>query len=149
MTLAVESHRALYETDYLQWLEVAAERLRDRDYAAVDWENLIEEIEDMRRREQRSLKRNLIVLLLHLLKWQYQPDCRSGSWESSIIEHRFRIQEALQDSPSLKPYLEEIFDSCYPYAAKRARAETGLPKEVFPEICPYEMEEVLAEDFLP
>ncbi len=96
----------LYETDYQEWIETTVEKLRSRDYANVGWDNLSEEIEDVGRNERRSLESNLIVVLLHLLKWQYQPERRSGSWEGSIIEHRRRIKKALKESPSLKPYLE-------------------------------------------
>jgi hypothetical protein len=73
------------------------DKLRSQDYANIDWKNLIEEIEDMGKRERQSIKSNLIVVLLHLLKWQFQPERRSGSWESSIIEHRRRIREALSN----------------------------------------------------
>ncbi|MEW6492607.1 MAG: DUF29 domain-containing protein [Cyanobacteriota bacterium] len=69
--------QTLYEVDYLRWIETTVEKLRSQDYADVDWENLIEEIEDLGRSERRSLESNLIVVLLHLLKWQYQRDRRS------------------------------------------------------------------------
>ena len=139
----------LYETDYLQWIETTVEKLHSRDYANMDWDNLIEEIEDMGRSERRSLESHLIVILLHLLKWQYQPERRSGSWESSIIEHRRRIKKALQESPSLKPYLESIFSESYIEAVKQAKAETGLPLETFPIECPYELAALLDDEFLP
>ncbi len=141
--------QTLYETDYLRWIETTVERLRSQDYADVDWENLIEEIEDMGRSERRSLESNLIVVLLHLLKWEYQPDRKSGSWESSIIEHRRHIKKALKESPSLKPYLEDIFGECYTEAVKQAKAETGLPLETFPLQCPYELAQVIDDEFLP
>ena len=139
----------LYETDYLQWIETTAEKLHSRDYANVDWDNLIEEIEDMGRSERRSLESNLIVVLLHLLKWQYQPERRSGSWEASIIEHRRRIKKALKESPSLQPYLESIFAEAYVEAVKQAKAETGLPLEAFPLQCPYKLTAVVDDEFLP
>ena len=139
----------LYETDYLQWIETTAEKLHSRDYANVDWDNLIEEIEDMGRSERRSLESNLIVVLLHLLKWQYQPERRSGSWEGSIIEHRRRIKKALKESPSLQAYLESIFAESYVEAVKQAKAETGLPLEMFPLQCPYESVAVVDDEFLP
>lgn len=142
-------YQTLYQTDYLQWIDTTVEKLRHRDYGNVDWENLIDEIQDMGRSERRSLKSNLIVVLVHLLKWQFQPDSRSGSWEGSIVEHRRRIQEALDDSPSLQPYLESIFAPCYPQSVKQAKAETGLPLETFPQQCPYELAEVLNDEFLP
>lgn len=139
----------LYETDYLQWIETTVKKLRFGDYTHVDWENLIEEIEDMGRSERRSLKSNLIVVLVHLLKWQFQSECRSGSWEGSIIEHRRRIREAILDSPSLQSYLESILTECYPQAVKQAKAETRLPLEAFPQQCPYELVEVINDEFLP
>ncbi|HAZ43540.1 MAG TPA: DUF29 domain-containing protein [Cyanobacteria bacterium UBA11371] len=139
----------LYETDYMQWIETTIEKLRSQDYANVDWENLIEEIEDMGRSDRKHLKSNLIVILLHLLKWQFQPEKRSGSWESSIIEHRRRVKDDLIDSPSLKPYLENIFAECYTQAVKQAKAETGLPLETFPVQCPYELAQVIDDEFLP
>jgi hypothetical protein len=87
MTKELEANRqGLYETDYLKWIETTVEKLRVRDYSSVDWENLIEEIADMGRSERKSLKSNLIVVLTHLLKWQYQPEFRSGSWKGSIAD---------------------------------------------------------------
>jgi hypothetical protein len=83
--------QTLYETDYLQWIEATVEKLQSQDYANVDWENLIEEIADIGRSERCSLKSNLIMILVHLLRWQFQPHKRSGSWEASIIEHRRRV----------------------------------------------------------
>jgi hypothetical protein len=139
----------LYETDYLQWIETIVEKLRTQNYANIDWENLIEEIEDMGRSERRSIESNLIVVILHLLKWQYQPECRSGSWESSIIEHRRRIKKALKESPSLKPYLAHILAESYGEAVKQAKAETRLPLETFPPQCPYELILVIDDEFLP
>jgi hypothetical protein len=149
MTTELEANRqSLYQTDYQKWIDTTIEKLRLQDYSNIDWENLIEEIEDMGRSERKSLKSNLIVVLTHLLKWQYQPEFRSGSWKGSIVEHRRRIREALSDSPSLKPYLEEVFAGCYLDAVEQASAETGLPVETFPQECPYTSAEVLNSNFL-
>ncbi len=138
-----------YETDYLKWIETTLEKLRSRDYDHVDWKNLIEEIGEMGRSERRSLKSNLIVVLVHFLRWQLQPDRRSGSWEGSIIEHRRRIREALDDSSSLQPFLEDVFDQCYLQAVKQAKAETRLSSETFSRQCPYQLVEVMSDEFLP
>ncbi|WP_375511744.1 DUF29 domain-containing protein [uncultured Nostoc sp.] len=141
--------QTLYDTDYLQWIQTTVEKLQSHDYADVDWENLIEEIADIGRSERRSLKSNLIVILVHLLKWQFQPEKRSGSWEGSIIEHRRRVKEALDDSPSLKSYIESVFAECYAQAVKQAKAETGLLVESFLLVCPYQLPEVTNDEFLP
>jgi hypothetical protein len=143
------NRKDLYEIDYLQWIETTVEKLRSQDFSNVDWENLIEEIESMGRNDRRSLESNLIIVIMHLLKWQFQPELRSRSWQSSIFEHRRRIGNALEDSPSLKAYLEDIFAKCYSNAVKSASIETGLHIQVFPQLCPYTSIEVLDSNFLP
>jgi hypothetical protein len=143
------SQKSLYEMDFVRWAETTAEQLRTQNYACVDWANLIEEIEDMSRRERKSLKSNLIVILLHLLKWQYQPENRSGSWRGSIREHRRRVKDDLKDSPSLVPYLQEVWAECYMNAREQAADETGLLIETFPVNCPYTTEQVLNPGYLP
>ncbi len=84
-----------------------------------------------------------------MLKLQYQVEDRTGSWAGSIVKHRRRIRKALKESPSLKPYLESIFAESYAEAVKQAKAETGLPLEIFPTQCPYELTEVMYDEFLP
>ncbi|MBD1858571.1 MULTISPECIES: DUF29 domain-containing protein [Leptolyngbya] len=143
------SQKTLYETDFVQWIETTVEQLRSQNYSCVDWQNLIEEIEDMSRRERKSLKSNLVVILLHLLKWQHQPELRSGSWRGSIREHRRRVNDDLKDSPSLIPYFQEVFAECYANAREQAADETGLPLETFPVNCPYFPEQVLNSEYLP
>ena len=141
--------KSLYQQDYLQWIERTIAQLQHQNYDQVEWEHLIEEIKDRGRSERRGLESNLIVVLLHLLKWQYQPDRRSGGWEGSILEHRRRINKALEDSPSLQPYLQTILAESYTAARKQAKAETGLMIETFPTECAYSLSDLLDDDFLP
>lgn len=124
---------SLYEQDYALWLENTASLLRQKKFTHLDLENLVEEIESMGRREKRELYNRLIVLLMHLLKWEYQPSHRSNSWLSTINEQRRQINKLLSDSPSLKNYLQENFAECYQIAKVDASSETGLPIEIFPE----------------
>jgi len=149
MLFSKTSSETLYETDYLQWIETTIDRLRSRNYDDVDWDNLIEELEDMGKRDRRSLKNNLVVILLHLLKWQFQPDNRTGSWGGSIAEHRRRVLQLLDDSPSLKPDVDRVLVQCYDSARKQAHLETDLPLNLFPSICPYTAVEVLDDEFFP
>lgn len=139
----------LYDTDYMQWITTTVDKLRRQDYSDVDWANLIEEIEDMGKRERRSLESNLTVLLLHLLKWKYQSDKRSGSWAGSIVEHRRRIRKALKDSPSLQPQLEKMLSEAYTDAINQAAAETQLPVDTFPNECEFELSQIMDDSFSP
>ena len=137
----------LYDTDYMQWLTTTVDKLRRQDYAHVDWANLIEEIEDMGKRERRSLESNLTILLLHLLKWKYQSDKRSGSWAGSIALHRRRINKILKDSPSLKPQLEKVLPEAYGDAVRQAAAETQLPVDTFPSECEFTLLQIMDDSF--
>ena len=100
----------LYDKDYYLWLEETIQLLQEGRLTDLDIFNLIEEIKDMGRSEKNALESNLIVLLMHLLKWKYQPEEQSGSWRGSIREHRRRILKAFKNSPSLKSYFEVVFD---------------------------------------
>ena len=138
----------LYEQDYYLWLRNTSNLLQKRKFKELDIVNLIEEIDDMGRRERRSIYGNLKILLMHLLKYQYQPEKRSNSWRFTIEEHRQRIQEAFEDSPSLKRYFEESFEKCYKDARKLAANETGLNINIFPVKCPFSQEDVVNSDRL-
>ncbi len=141
--------QTLYEQDYYQWLTTTAQKLRQGKLAEVDVVNLIEEIEDMGRSEKKAVRSNLRILLMHLLKYKYQPEKRTNSWLFTIVEHRKRLQESFKDSPSLKPYFSEVFDECYQDAIDLAAAETGFPRETFPNQSPFTPKETLNSNYLP
>jgi hypothetical protein len=141
--------KALYETDYVKWIEATAAAIKQGNLAAVDWDNLLEEIEDMGRSERRKLESNLKILILHLLKWQFQPERRSNSWRATIAEHRQRIRKSLKESPSLKPYLDTAIAENYGDAVELAAIETGLPEETFPQKCLFTSVQLTDPEFLP
>jgi len=143
------SNVSLYDRDFVEWVEVTIGQLGQQDYPQVDWGNLLDEIEDMSRRERQSLESNLVILLLHLLKWQYQSDRRTGSWKGSIVEHRRRILKTIKRSPSLNVYLQECFKEAYGDAIDQAVAETGLNSDYFPAICEYAIDRFLDTTFFP
>ena len=149
MTLSQVNQKTLYDRDYVQWVEATLQQLRDRDYENVDWINLLEEIEDMGKRERQAIRNNLVVVLVHLLKWQFQPEYRTGSLAGSITEHRTLILNHLEDSPSLKSHVAEVLEKCYKSARKQAHFEIGLPLNIFPQECHYSIEEILDDDFWP
>jgi hypothetical protein len=144
-----EDRPSLYEQDLCLWLAQQAALLREGRFAELDLANLIEEIEDMGRSAKKALKSNLIVLLTHLLKFQFQPEQRSGGWHGSIVEHRRRLRDDFEESPGLRPYAAEVFPRAYADAREQASAETGLPLRSFPKGSPYTLEQALDPKFLP
>lgn len=155
----------LYDQDYYLWLSHTAQLIKEGRFSELDAANLTEEIEDMGRSEKRAIKSNLVVVLLHLLKYKYQPEKRTCAgahrqpsagespkvigWKSSIREHRRRLRDDFKISPSLKRYFEEVFEECYQDGREQAADETGLPLDTFPEKSPFTPTEVLNPDYLP
>ena len=134
-----------YEQDFYQWTQEQAELLKAGALSQLDVENLIEEIESMGKSQKRALISRMTVLLMHLLKWDYQPDRRSGSWKSTIITQRKEIKRLLKDNPGLKSIITEMLTEIYLDAAEIASAETELPESTFPETCPYTVEHLMGE----
>ncbi|NJM77700.1 MAG: DUF29 domain-containing protein [Acaryochloridaceae cyanobacterium RU_4_10] len=147
--MTTQLKQTLYHTDFVAWAEQTVELLRSRQLDRLDFENLIEEVEDLGKSQRQALYSNLRVLVMHLLKWQFQPEKRTNSWRYTLREHRQRIEEILEDSPSLRNYALEIFEPCYVKARLLAADETDLPISTFPETCPYTVAEILNSDFLP
>jgi hypothetical protein len=149
MTLIPKAATRLYETDFVSWTEQTAQLIRAAQFGQVDWEAVVEEIESLGRSDRRELKSRLEVLLQHLLKWQYQSNLRSGSWRNTIDEQRNRIEDLLQESPSLNPYLEDVLAECYRRGRKAASNETELSVNTFPVECPYTITQILDGEFMP
>ena len=146
---AKSDQRSLYERDFNLWVEEQLALLEAGAFERLDLANLLEEIADMARSQKKAIRSDLVILLTHLLKWQYQPQHRPTSWAGSIVEHRRRVREEIEDSPSLAGYPSEVFERCYRAAREQAAAETGWLKARFPETSPYTVEETLDPDFLP
>jgi hypothetical protein len=128
----------LYAADFFAWTQQQAALLKSGKYADIDFEHLAEEVEDMGKSEKRTLVSRLEVIMMHLLKWQYQPTHRGKSWRLTIKEQRIRLAEHLLENPSLKSALEESIQKAYKLSVVGAERETDL--ECFPEICPYKIE---------
>jgi Domain of unknown function DUF29 len=144
-----DDRQSLYEQDFYLWLAQQAALLREGHLHDLDVANLLEEIEDMGRSARKAIKSNLIVLLTHLLKFQFQREQRCSGWRGSVVEHRRRLRDDFEESPSLRPYAAEVFARAYGDAREQASAETGLPLRSFPRSCPYTLEQTLDARFLP
>ncbi len=140
--------KALYGTDFCSWVSKNVTFLKEKKFTELDIEHLIEEIESMGASEKRALESRFIELMQHLLKWQIQPERRGSSWEISISKQRIGIEKVLQDNPSLKYNLEARILRCYSYSRRYAAVETQLPLKIFPESCPYSLEQLADFSFM-
>ncbi|MDD5320613.1 MAG: DUF29 domain-containing protein [Methylococcales bacterium] len=138
-----------YENDFYTWTQQQAALLKSGKFADLDIQNLIEEIETMGRSEKRELESRLTILLLHLLKWKYQEVRRGRGWELTIEEQRIKFTETLEENPGLKPALSEIVRKAYRLAVIQASRETKISKNIFPEYCPWSLEQISNETFYP
>jgi len=138
-----------YDQDFYSWIYKNIDLLKQRKFSEIDVDILIDELESMAKYEKRELSNYFMVLIAYLLKWQFQPEQRSGSWQGSIDEQRVKIVKQLEESPSLKNQLIEGIKAAFPDALKLAIKETKLPSKMFPKECPYSMEQLLDEDFYP
>ena len=138
-----------YEKDIIAWANEQAGFIRAGRFDLLDLENIAEEIEDVGKSEQRELASRMIVLLAHLLKWQFQPARRGASWKATISAQRQDIAFALKETPSLKTRLsnDEWIAVAWAKAVAQAIEETGL--ESFPKSLPWDINDVLKEGWMP
>jgi hypothetical protein len=138
--------------DYYAWTQETIEKLRQGRFTEVNIEDLIEELEDMGRSERRALESRLTVLLMHLLKWQYQPERRGRSWSATIDNQRLKVSRLLRDNPSLKSQFTTIGIEAYESAVLNAVAETDLDKNTFPATFAatgWSWEQIMDDEFYP
>jgi len=138
-----------YDTDFYLWTQQQAALLRQGQTMELDMANLAEEIEDMGKNNRLALESSLSNVIMHLLKWRYQPERRGTSWKLSIRNGRRQIEKRLKNSPSLKPQLPVIVQEEYPPAREDAADETGLPLSTFPDQCPFTVEQLLDVEYWP
>ncbi|EDZ91941.1 protein of unknown function DUF29 [Limnospira maxima CS-328] len=147
-----ESLKSLYDTDYNLWVLETVKHLKKGDFEAVDLENLIEEVLDLSKRDKRKLASLLTLLFEHLLMWQYweaETERNRGHWEREITNFRLQIVRLLEDSPSLRNYLDDQLSQCYQDGCKLASRHSQLPLETFPEKAIANLDQVLDENWFP
>jgi NRPS condensation-like uncharacterized protein len=140
----LQSSRHLYEQDFFLWTQTLAEVLRSGNQ--IDIENLAKELESLGQRDRRELRRRLTLLLVHLLKWQFQPHLRSRHWHDTFAIQRIQIQNLLKESPSLRSFLESSINDCYKDAKQQTAEETGLPITTFPQYCPVPVRQAILSE---
>ena len=137
-----------YTDDLYGWVEQQIALLKAGRVTEIDADNIAEELSDVAHNQYDRLESSLRVVLLHLLKWDHQPERRTRSWVLSIAEHRRRTLRILKKNPSLKATLDEAVDDAYEDAVGDARRETGLPGETFPRVCPYVWDEIVSREIV-
>jgi len=166
------ANAALYLEDFTAWCQQTAAAIRAGRWGTIDLAALAEEVESLGKRETRELESRLEVLVMHLLKWEYQPVRRQEghSWFDTIVGQRSELARLLRDNPSLRPRLATVLTDIYPTARRRAmgemapgmpridlepggllrdRGEIRLPPPAPPPACPWSIAQVLHDDFWP
>ena len=115
-----------YDRDLYAWSLEQVRLLRTGQFDAIDAENVAEEILDVGKTEYRILESALRVLLVHMSKWDHQPERRSRFWEYTIIAKRNRVRRRLRDYPSLKARVQEAAEHAYEDARLRAHRRPGF-----------------------
>ena len=136
-----------YEQDYYLWTQAMAKALKERDYSSIDWDNLIEEIEDMGKSQKRALESLLMRLTEHLLKlkyWEAEKTRNKRHWRSEIVNFRILLKKRLKESPSLRAKLDELYAEIFPGCKRSVQQLFDLPEQV-----ELNLEQVLDEDWFP
>jgi hypothetical protein len=144
-----EQNKTLYDQDAFEWTQAIATLLRSGRWNAIDLHTLAEEIESMGASQYDAVSSAVYQVLVHLLKWRYQPHRRSNSWRASVVEHRNRISRKLRRAPSLATKIPLMVADEYAGACRKASAQTGLPINTFPSHCPWTEEQIRSDDFWP
>jgi hypothetical protein len=143
----VTSSTQTYDQDFALWVEENIALLKAKNYDAVDWDNLIEEVEGLTRSDKRELENRLITLFEHALKRRYVslPDCYRG-WEVTLNRTQYKLKQILRDSPSLRNHFVSLIEECYQDALKNMRVEYDA---IFPDHLPFsgDIDQLLTEEF--
>ena len=136
-----------YEEDYYLWIQTMVEKLKNQDYSTVDWDNLIEELDDMGKSQKRAVESLLLRLTEHLLKlkyWELEKERNSQHWQAEVVNFRVLLNKRLQESPSLKAKLPEIYTEILSDSQRSVSKLCDLPEQI--ELT---LVQVLDEDWFP
>jgi hypothetical protein len=139
-----------YDTDFYARTQAQAQALQAKDLAGIDIDHLAEEVADLGSNQRYAIGGQLERLLVHMLKWPYDPaqSPRRG-WRVTIRHARREIAKSHGDSPSLRDHLAWYLATAYRHAPEDAADETDLPLATFPEACPWSLAQVLDDAFWP
>jgi hypothetical protein len=127
----------MYDTDFSTWAQAQAAALRAKDWAALDVAHLAAEIEDLGQSIENAIESQLERLLLHLLKYHFDPAQRPRrGWRLTIRHARREIARRLRKNPGLQQHPARYLAEAYRHAREDAPDAIGLLPATFPEACP-------------
>lgn len=138
----------LYETDDHLWLEETIKLLKANRLDELDVENLIWELESLGRKDKNKAENLLEQVIRHLLLLQYwleKTENNAAHWEAEIDSFRTQLRRHL--TTNLHQHLEEEFNIIYQDALRYVNKKTRL--NILPTTCPYTLEQLLDENWLP
>jgi hypothetical protein len=138
-----------YDDDFYAWCLEQAALVRAGRLNELDLANVAEELESLGNEQAHALRSAYRVLLVHLLKWRYQPGKRSRSWTATIVRERGNAEERLTGNRGLEQHKRRLLTEAYGRARREAAAETGLALATFPAECPFTFEQALDDEFWP
>lgn len=139
--------RTRYENDVYGWVQEQIALLRAGRLDSLDLTNIVEELTDVGAEQYDKLESAVVIVLVHMLKWDHQPERRSRSWTQSIEEHRIRIGKQLRKNPSLKSRLAEALVDGYRVGRVKAAREMKRETRSLPTDCPYTWDDILNRPF--
>ncbi|MEB3150801.1 MAG: DUF29 domain-containing protein [Sphaerospermopsis sp.] len=150
VNITLNKLQELYEFDDYLWLEETIKLLKAKDLDNLDWDNLIEELESLGRNnfnKVRSLLRQIIIHILLLQYWEKEYDRNYRHWRGEIIAFRDDLNNSL--TKTLRNKLCDELDRTYHISLKLVIEKTGLSPELFPDNCPYSLEQLLDDNWYP
>ncbi len=127
----------LYDLDFNLWIEKVKQKIQERDFIDMDWDNLLDEIDDMGKSEKRSLESYLQRLIEHTLKLQYWQEERKRNyrhWQAEVANFRNQINRLLKRNPSFKNYMTEIYPEIFSEVIQIRSLEFEIPKDAYIEL---------------
>jgi hypothetical protein len=129
--------KQLYHQDLNLWRQEIINAIQTKQLENMDWDNLIEEINDMGASEKRALRSYLKRLIEHILKlryWQSEREYNLRGWKKEVVNFREEIKSILEESPSLNNYLSQNYLDWYQKSVKAMRQEFAIPDDNFVEL---------------
>ena len=142
--LAPRRNRPSADDDYAAWISHQVEALKAGRFNELDIEDLTDEVESLAKRDFKALRSAIRIIILHMLKWDYQPEERGSSWRRSINAARKRVWGELESSPSFRSRIPEAIEFAFPHAREEAWEQTGVYKlRSEPKVCPYNFDDIM------